>query len=401
MSTPNTPSGNPISACATPIAAPASNTSVSSIPPSPASQPIQSPESALESQPAPTFASVLQPLPRGRPPKPKPDPPPPTAHWEHVGSAPEQDVWASSASVEPTVHVPLPQSHLQLQHGRSPPEPAYLRGGHLLGGYNTARYAGNPTAHPKFNAGGRVIILTNASNLQAWVEQISYIARSLSCFDELTKRFTSFPQPGTVQLFICETRFATAFRVLEGSISGPVWAYMRVLGLSSIAEAGEGLMSPTPADCFEYAKLAASRMAVPGTPEQPAEERKRMVREILTAQAAEYPGERVYKKGIQWLRLACDSLIKQGDYELAESLYDPLPEWAPRPPGYVEPTIPANGEENLLEPRENCSVSTAEAAHSPDPHGTASIPTLPNPPKLVPEGHKPGKRKRAKKDEGP
>ncbi|KAJ4413663.1 hypothetical protein N0V82_008392 [Gnomoniopsis sp. IMI 355080] len=260
------------------------------------------------------------------------------------------------------VHAPPSQSQLQVQYERPPPpEPAY-----------------------------------------AWVQQISYIARSLSCFDELTKRFTSFPQPSTVQLFICETRFATAFRVLEGSISGPVWAYMRVLGFSSIPEAGEGLMSPTPADCFDYAKFAASRMAVPGTPEQPAEERKRMVREVLTAQATSYPSERVYKKGIQWLRLACDSLIKQGDFELAESLYDPLPDWAPRPPGYLEPTIPTNGADSPTEQVGRETISAAEAAHmsllngATNTHSRAS-----NPPKLVPEGHKPSKRKRAKKDVGP
>lgn len=405
MSTPTTPtlSGNPISTCAAPVAVSASNNLESYIPPSPISQPTQATQtadSAPDTLATPTIEPLLQPLPLGRPPKTQTDPPPAAAHWGHAGDAQEQQIWAEPASAAPMIHDPSPQSQLQLQYGRPPPEPAYLRGGHLLGGYNTARYAGNPTAHPKFNAGGRVIVLTNASNLEAWVQQISYIARSLSCFEELTKRFTSFPQPCTVQLFICETRFATAFRVLEGSISGPVWAYMRVLGLSSVTEAGEGLMSPTPADCFEYAKLAASRMAVPGTPEQPAEERKRMVREVLTAQATEYPGERMYKKGLQWLRLACDSLIKQGDYELAESLYDPLPDWAPRPPGYLDPTIPVTGEHNQIEQSGKCSVINAETVHHPDLNGTSSTPGVSNPPKLVPEGHKQGKRKRTKKDMG-
>lgn len=244
------------------------------------------------------------------------------------------------------------------------------------------------------------MLLTNASNLQAWVQQISYIARSLSCFDELTKRFTSFPQPGTVQLFICETRFTTAFRVLEGSISGPVWAYMRVLGFSSIPEAGESLMSPTPADCFEFAKLAASRMALPGTPEQPLEERKCMVREILTAQATDYPGERVYKKGVQWLRLACDSLIKQGDYELAESLYEPLPDWAPKPPGYVEPTAIAEGEGSPTDQNGSCATPDVQVVHSPLLNGGSNAKVAPYPPKLVPEQLKSSKRKRAKKDTG-
>lgn len=244
------------------------------------------------------------------------------------------------------------------------------------------------------------MLLTNASNLEAWVQQISYIARSLSCFDELTKRFATFPQPGTVQLFICETRFATAFRVLEGAISGPVWAYMRVLGFSSIQEAGEGLISPTPADCFEFAKLAASRMAIPGTPEQPFDERKCMVREILTAQATDYPGERVYKKGVQWLRLACDSLIKQGDYELAESLYDPLPDWAPKPPDCLEPTATADGENDPIHQDGNSVTPAVQVARSPPLNG-ASTTKLPSyPPKLIPEQLKSNKRKRSKKDVG-
>lgn len=178
---------------------------------------------------------------------------------------------------------------------------------------------------------------------------------------------------------------------------------MRVLGYSSIPETGDGIMSPTPADCFEYAKLAASKMGVPGTPEQPLEERKRMVQEILTAQATDYPAERVYKKGIQWLRLACDNLIRQGDYELAESLYDPLPDWAPRPPGYEEPTVSAasNGEEPPVEQNGHPATPATEATNRSTLNGVASTPAASHPTKLVPEGQKLGKRKRAKKDVGP
>lgn len=409
-STSNTPSETPPSGCATPpITAPAPN-NLASTSFSPLNLPLQSlhpahpADSAIHQhqshppQQVATLAQLLQPLPRGQDPKAKPNHPPPTAHWER--GTQDQDTWEEPASAAPIVHTPDPQTQLQIQYGRPPPEPAYLRGGHLLGGYNTARYAGHPTAHPKFNAGGRLMLLTNASNLQAWVQQISYIARSLSCFDELTKRFTSFPQSGTVQLFICETRFTTAFRVLEGSISGPVWAYMRVLGFSSIPEAGESLMSPTPADCFEFAKLAASRMAIPGTPEQPLEERKCMVREILTAQATDYPGERVYKKGVQWLRLACDSLIKQGDYELAESLYEPLPDWAPKPPGYVEPTAIAEGKGSPTDQNGSCATPDVQFVHSPLLNGASNAKVAPYPPKLVPEQLKSSKRKRAKKDTG-
>lgn len=402
MSTPDTPFGNPISGHATPLPEPSNHAQESIVSSSTGPQLAKSisAEAHCPPQPATTLAPLLQPL-RRRPPKPKPDASSPEQGWQHV-LPPEHGVWAETASATPVGHPPVPVQ-VCMQYGGPPPEAAYLRGGHLLGGYNTARYSGNTTAHPKFNTSGRVVFLTNASSLQPWEQQTSYIARSLSCFDELSKRFTSFPQACTVQLFICETRFATAFRVLEGSISGPVWAYMRVLGYSSIPDAGEGLMSPTPADCFEYAKLAASRMAVPGTPEQPAGERKRMVQEVLTAQATDYPGERVYKKGIQWLRLACDNHIRQGDYVLAESLYDPLPDWAPRPSGCNGSVTSAAtvGDESPLGQNGDHITAAVEASKSPGPIGSANTAAPSNPSKLVPEGHKPNKRKRAKTDVGP
>lgn len=194
---------------------------------------------------------------------------------------------------------------------------------------------------------------------------------------------------------------------------------MRVLGYSSL-NADDGLMSPTPVDCFEYAKLAASKMLIPGTPQQPVEERMSMVQEVLTAQSTDYPSERAYKKGITWLRLACDNLIKQGDYKLAMALYDPVPEWAPTTLDYVHPTTPAeipgdvssagslDGGESGTAP--DTSVSTGpsdEAANNPVVSGPCSIPvtqrtptTAQMPMKLVPDGSKPksSKRKRAKSD---
>lgn len=70
---------------------------------------------------------------------------------------------------------------------------------------------------------------------------------------------------------------------------------MRVLGYSTIS-GGDGLISPAPVDCFDYARMAASKMLIPGTAEQPVDERKRMVQEILNAESTEYPSERSYKK---------------------------------------------------------------------------------------------------------
>lgn len=175
-------------------------------------------------------------------------------------------------------------------------------------------------------------------------------------------------------------------------------------------------MSPTPADCFEYANLAASKMLIPGTSQQPQEERRRMVEEILMAQSTDYPSERAYKKGINWLRLACDSLIRQGDYGLATSLYDPVPEWAPKPVGYESATpTPVSGENaSATSPEQSEDLTTPSAPDSASPmaeitekpmadgHDNSSLENRnPSPVKLVPEQLKSKKRKRPQKEEGP
>lgn len=286
-----------------------------------------------------------------------------------------------------------------------------------MGGYNPARYSGVSNANPLFDEDGKFFYLTGPSNIKSWIQEITCIAKALNCFNEMTKRFVGFPPPNTVQLFICESRFATAWRVLEGTIAGQVWAYMRVLGYSSIpANPDNPLMSPTPADCYEFAQRAALRMFIPGTAEQPQEERKRMVEEILTAQATEYPSERSYKKGIKWLRLACDGLIKLGDYGIALSLYDPVPDWAPKPADYEvlvaaaeaggagSAVSPDEGREE--QPGEEQTTSSMQASASPveqaveslpaNTHAT-SAPAVRNP---TPSQTAAKKRKRSQKDEG-
>lgn len=159
------------------------------------------------------------PLPRGRPPRPKHTDPPPGS-WH----ADDTQEWGQFASAAPVVHQePTQQQQQQQQQQRKPLlEPAYTRGGHLLGDFNTARYSGVGVSQNKFNKEGRLFHLTGPTAVVPWTEQVSYIAANLNCLNELTKRFTSFPNPSHIQLFICETRHATAFRILEASISGPV-----------------------------------------------------------------------------------------------------------------------------------------------------------------------------------
>ncbi|KAI3399346.1 hypothetical protein diail_7301 [Diaporthe ilicicola] len=352
----------------------------------------------------------LQPLPRGRPPRPKAAlagrPPPPGV----LQAQPWFDHHASANGAASDGVTASGQPHQQKR--RPPFEPAYARGGHLLGGFNSARYAGVNLGHPKFSTEGRLLLLTGANALDPWVQQVSYIAQGLSCFHEMTENFTTLPKPSSVQLFICETRFATAWRILEGSISAQVWAYMRVLGFSCLQGSGHGLMSPTPADCFEYAKRAAARMLIPGTAEQPVDEQRRMVQEILTAQSSDYPSDRAFKKGIQWLRMACDSLIKHGCFDLAVSLYDPLPDWAPRPLGHngAVANMTTAGSPGGIEDEADPEASGTPVSGVSFEVVTEAVPATnepantdhqtPNVSKLNPEKLNPKKRKRTQRDQG-
>ncbi|KAL1858237.1 hypothetical protein Daus18300_009983 [Diaporthe australafricana] len=389
---------HPPPGAAVPPHAPAHTHSQSHLLPPQDSVPVQ--RSRSTQQPQLKELGPLPPLPRGRPPRPKAAialQPPAPGVWQvqpwfdHEASANDARRHDAEATVQP---------HQQ----KTPPplEPAYARGGHLLGGFNSARYAGVNLGHPKFSPEGKLFLLTGSNALDSWIQQVSYIAQGLSCFHEMTENFTTFPRASTVQLFICETRFATAWRILEGSISAQVWAYMRVLGFSSAQGSGQGLMSPTPADCFEYAKQAAARMLIPGTREQPVVERKRMVQEVLMAQPSDYPSERAYKKGVQWLRLACDSLIKQGDFDLAISLYDPVPDWAPRPcdesvndmATAASPGSEALGTDVPGASSEAVTDAVSSANEPPDVDQPRSLS------KLQPWNPNPKKRKRTQRDQG-
>lgn len=185
-------------------------------------------EQSRPSQQPATSLVPLQPLPRGRPPQPKDSGPPPgsrrpddSQEWENYANAAPNTQQQAQEQEQQQQRQQQQQSHSR-KFKKSSLEPAYTRGGHLLGGYNAARYPGISNTHANFSRAGKVLHLTGPNNIHAWTEQVTYIATVLSCFDELTKRFTSFPNPCSVQLFICETRHATAFRVLEASISGPV-----------------------------------------------------------------------------------------------------------------------------------------------------------------------------------
>jgi hypothetical protein len=87
-------------------------------------------------------------------------------------------------------------------------------------------YQGAPSISPVFSMKGRIIILTGEINLEAWVQQTTAIARATNSYAELTTDFAGFPQQGSVEAWICNARYSTAWRLLVETISGPVWAYM-------------------------------------------------------------------------------------------------------------------------------------------------------------------------------
>jgi len=120
--------------------------------------------------------------------------------------------------------------------------------------------------------------LQQADDVDAWTEQALAVAAATNCQKELTMRFSTFPPQGTVEAFVCEARFGMAWRILHASISGPVWAYMRVLGYAHGAPVPgshepSSRPQPTPAEALDFAKLAAQRMDSVGTEAQPQQER--------------------------------------------------------------------------------------------------------------------------------
>ncbi|KAH8891382.1 hypothetical protein GQ53DRAFT_765462 [Thozetella sp. PMI_491] len=187
----------------------------------------------------------------------------------------------------------------------------------------------------KFSWGMKLITLTTSSTLQIWAEQVEAIARESHCLEELTTRFTTFPTTGTVDAMVCKARFSACWSILRDTISGPVWAYMRVLGYRKIPvfKGHDGFQwQPTPYDCYYFAKEASKRMDNPGSASQSRHEIMNMVDEAQTATPADYTSQRQYAKGKDWIMAILNKMIRDGDREVCEALYDTKPAWAPEWP---------------------------------------------------------------------
>jgi len=185
-------------------------------------------------------------------------------------------------------------------------------------------YPGMPSSSPNFSWKGQLIILTGVNNIDAWLQQCEAVTRATNCYAELTTEFAGFPPPGTVEAFICEARFMTTWRILNASISGPAWAYMRVLGFAPLGAPNP----PMPVSAYHFAEMAARRMPIAGTAQQPAAEKAAMILQALHSTAVDYPTEKHFKKGTKWLHDVLDSFIRGGDHDIARALYGEVPAWA-------------------------------------------------------------------------
>ncbi|KAL0465856.1 hypothetical protein QR685DRAFT_452216 [Neurospora intermedia] len=193
--------------------------------------------------------------------------------------------------------------------------------------------------------------LTFYGSFDIWFEQVQKMAEASNCSIELNTRIGKFPDPGTVEAFICQMRFLSCWRILHGTISGAYWAYMRVLGYSRIPvftgapDGGSGEQSggcqwqPQPSDCVYFALEVKKRVTVPNSEQQPRYQTMRMVEEVRSAKVTDYPSVQQYKEGMAWLKEVLNSMILKGDRQVCESMYDRKPDWAPE-----WPEVPAGGE---------------------------------------------------------
>ncbi|KAK3685693.1 hypothetical protein B0T22DRAFT_226554 [Podospora appendiculata] len=228
-----------------------------------------------------------------------------------------------------------------------------------------------PVGQPaQFSYDMKVIILTTINQVDVWTKEVEAIAQSCGCYRELTTRFGGFPKPGTVEAFICQTRFMACWRILTETISGPVWSYMRSLGYSKIPvfKGADGVQwQPGPVDCFYYAKEAGYRLLIPGSNRQARIEVMRMVEEIRVGKEEDYPSEKHYKKGRAWLKTILDNMIRNGDRQVCESMYDLKPDWAPEwhedaphEPPWILDGAPLRAETKRRRPRNSKMVVAEE-----------------------------------------
>ncbi|TLD21352.1 hypothetical protein PspLS_08906 [Pyricularia sp. CBS 133598] len=235
------------------------------------------------------------------------------------------DATSDSSSAAAVIAAASAAAHAQLQQSQQQ-EQQHQQTQHHNGNNATAP---NSVSKSRFRYEAERVLLSGPDDLDLWLAQTEAIATATNCFSELTQQFNvaTFPPDGTVMALICSARFTTAWRILEDTISGPVWAMMRVFQLQAHYKS-----HMLPNQIYEFARWVASRMPTVGTNEQPQEERMAMVTEYNIADPAYYPNQRCYEEGVQFLQQKLHELMRLGDWRVAAAMYDEIPDWCPKPP---------------------------------------------------------------------
>jgi hypothetical protein len=78
------------------------------------------------------------------------------------------------------------------------------------------------------------VALDSPGHVALWKHQVESMARACGCYRELTTRFGVFPKISTVEAAAIKFRYQTCWSILAETVSGPVWAYVRILGSNRI-----------------------------------------------------------------------------------------------------------------------------------------------------------------------
>ncbi|KAK0614277.1 hypothetical protein B0T14DRAFT_592552 [Immersiella caudata] len=244
------------------------------------------------------------------PPQPMPAPPPPS----QVPNA---------APITKRPPVPFPPLYLPVPKGRRPDPPVDPTRLPLIPPFLAVAPA---ICKPRedvfslpppdtFSFGMHTVALDSPGHVALWKDQVEPMARACGCYRELTTRFGVFPKGLTVEAAVIKFRYQTCWSILSETISGPVWAYMRILGYNRIPI---------------FKDMDGIQLHLPGSPHQNRAEVPCMVEEVRSAKREDYPTEEHSKKGIEWMRNILDNMIRIGDRQVCESLYDAHPPFAPQ-----------------------------------------------------------------------
>ncbi len=201
-----------------------------------------------------------------------------------------------------------------------------------------------------FDFSRQIVCLDGPETLDPWKVQTEAIAREMACLSELTDDPPVLPPQQSVAGFVCEGRSRTASAILYGTISGAVWAYMRVLGFAQ-----HTAMDPKPSVIYRSAQMAAGDMARPGTWAQPFSERMAMVGTLASVTEEGFPSREHFATGRQWLTAAIENCVRFGDQHVAQAMAACARGLPPAPTAQRTRADSSRGRRRRRQPGPSCS----------------------------------------------